>query len=342
MIVDSSALAPARASQFTPALPFELPVLFASSVEGVASDDGLGRLLTGDASPALRAQRFLAGLSVVALEQPAVPRAVVVVNPDGFDAPAELLHSALQGLRENPLLEPVTVGAAFDSHPLPTTSTTPPRQLAPETPSAEPSITGVGYFRAEVRLAAFQQLVGNQDPRVDRGDRALLVAVSSEWKGTNGRERARTELGVIDSAVDAFLAGIHLPNPSTITLTSRSGEVPLTFRNDTGRPVRVRVSLASDKLFFPQGAVHDVELAPRSTTVRVAVQARTSGTFPLRVTVTSTDGGLAISDTRFQIRSTVVSAVGVALMAGAGVFLAAWWIFDIRRRRRRAAAAPTQ
>ncbi len=69
--------------------------------------------------------------------------------------------------------------------------------------------------------------------------------------------------------------------------------------------------------------------------MRVAVEARTSGTFPLRVTVTSIDGGLAISDTRFQIRSTVVSTLGIALMAGAGVFLAAWWIFDIRRRRRR-------
>ena len=235
-------------------------MLFTSSVDGLASDDGLQRLLTGDATPALRAQRFLAGLSVVAFEQPAVPRAVVVVNPDDFDPPADLLRAALDGLQANPLLEPVTVGTAFDAHPLTTTPSTPLRHLAEETPAAEPNITGAGYFRAEVRLAAFQQLVGNQDPRVARGDRALLVSVSSAWKGASGRNRARTELGQIDGAVDDFLAEIHLPNPSTITLTSRSGEIPLTFRNDTGQPVRVRVSLASDKLFFPHGSVQDVDL----------------------------------------------------------------------------------
>ncbi len=166
VIVDDTALAPVRATQFTPALPFELPVLFTSSVDGLASDDGLQRLLTGDATPALRAQRFLAGLSVVAFEQPAVPRAVVVVNPDDFDPPADLLRAALDGLQANPLLEPVTVGTAFDAHPLTTTPSTPLRHLAEETPAAEPNITGAGYFRAEVRLAAFQQLVGNQDPRV--------------------------------------------------------------------------------------------------------------------------------------------------------------------------------
>ena len=103
--------------------------------------------------------------------------------------------------------------------------------------------------------------------------------------------------------------------------------------------MRVRVALASDKLAFPQGSVQDVDLGTKATTVRVSVRARTSGTFPLRVTVTSLDGGLAISDTRFRIRSTVVSTVGIALMVGAGVFLAAWWAYDIRRRRRRRAPA---
>jgi hypothetical protein len=232
----------------------------------------------------------------------------------------------------------VTVGTAFDSLPLPLagSASAAPRPLVQTTPPA-PNVTGAAYFKAEVRLAAFQSLVGSTDDRVVRGDRALLVSVSSAWSGGSGRRRATNELGIIENTVRAFIADIHLPNPSTITLTSRSGEVPLTFRNDTGRPVRVRVSLASDKLAFPQGSVQDVDLPSRSTTLRVSVRARTSGTFPLRVTVTSIDGGLAISDTRFRIRSTAVSAVGIALMVGAGVFLAAWWGYDIRRRRRRRA-----
>ena len=345
VVLDESALvAPSRTERFTRASPFLLqtpPTFFQSnSLDALATDDGLERLLTGDAPSALRAARFLAGLSLVALEQPNVSRAVAVANPDDFDPDSPLLDAVLTGLKGNPLLQPSTVKTVFDSLPLPLagSASTAPRALA-ATVSPTPNITGADYFKAEVRLASFQNLVGVSDPRISRGDRALLVSVSSAWKGSTGRKRANRELGVIDGTVNAFVDGIHLPNPSTITLTSRSGEVPLTFRNDTGQPVRVRVALASDKLAFPQGSVQDVDLGTKATTVRVSVRARTSGTFPLRVTVTSLDGGLAISDTRFRIRSTVVSTVGIALMVGAGVFLAAWWAYDIRRRRRRRAPA---
>ncbi|HZP29143.1 MAG TPA: DUF6049 family protein [Acidimicrobiia bacterium] len=339
VVLDESALTPSRSERYTRASPFLLQTntLFStSSLDALATDDAIGRLLTGDAPPALRAARFLADLSLVALEQPTVSRAVAIANPDDFDPGAALLDAVLTGLRDNPLLQPATVKTVFDALPLPLAGSpsAAPRPLA-ATQAPAPNVSGAAYFRAEVRLAAFQSLIGPNDPRIARGDRALLVSVTSAWKGASGRRRAVDELGVIDDTVNAFVADIHLPNPSTITLTSRSGEVPLTFRNDTGRPVRIRVSLASDKLAFPQGSVQDVDLGTRSTTLRVAVRARTSGTFPLRVTVTSVDGGLAIADTRFRIRSTAVSTLGIALMVGAGVFLAAWWAFDIRRRRRR-------
>ncbi len=343
VVVDETALAPTRPDRFTHADPFviQTATLFSSnSLDALATDDGLERLLTGGEPAALRAQRLLAALSLVALEQSAVARGVVIANADDFDPDPALLDAVLAGLTTNPLLQPATVKTVFDTLPLPLagSAAAAPRTLA-NIVSPNPMLSATDYFGAEVRLAAFQGLVGGSDPRILRGDRALLVSVSSAWKGSSGRTRARRELGVIEGAVHAFVGEIHLPNPSTITLTSRSGEVPLTFRNDTGRPVRVRIALASDKLNFPQGSVQDVDLGTKSTTVRVSVQARTSGTFPLRVTVTSVDGGLAISDTRFRIRSTVVSTVGIALMGGAAVFLAAWWIYDIRRRRRRRAAA---
>jgi hypothetical protein len=345
VVVDDSALVPSRNDRFTRASPFLLQTstLFSTnSLDALATDDALGKLLTGDAPPAIRAARFLAGLSLVALEQPNVLRAVAIANPDDFSPDPAMLDTILSGLRSNPLLQPATVASVFDSLPLPIagSASAAPRPLLPSS-SPNPNVSGAAYFKAEVRLAAFQSLVGPSDPRVLRGDRALLVAVSSAWKGSSGHRRAGNELGVIDQTVTAFIGDIHLPSPSTITLTSRAGEVPLTFRNDTGRPVRVRVSLASDKLAFPQGSVQDVDLGTRSTTLRFGVRARTSGTFPLRVTVTSVDGGLEISDTRFRIRSTAVSTLGVALMVGAGVFLAAWWGYDIKRRRRRRAAPVT-
>ena len=68
------------------------------------------------------------------------------------------------------------------------------------------------------------------------------------------------------------------------------------------------------------------------------METRSPGTFPVTVEVTTEDG-LPIQTTRISVRSSVVSGVGVILMIGAALFLAAWWGWDIRRRRRARAAA---
>ena len=101
------------------------------------------------------------------------------------------------------------------------------------------------------------------------------------------------------------------------------------------------MQLDSQKLAFPDGSSMLVDLPPRSTTLRVPVEARTSGVFPLRLSVRSADGVLRITDTDVRVRATAVSTVGLALMIGAGVFLAVWWGFDIRRRRRARVAPAT-
>jgi hypothetical protein len=75
--------------------------------------------------------------------------------------------------------------------------------------------------------------------------------------------------------------------------------------------------------------------------LRVPVEARTSGTFPLQLSVTSVDGALTVANRTFRVRSTAVSTVGVILMAGAVIFLALWWGIHIRRSRRARAAALT-
>jgi hypothetical protein len=74
--------------------------------------------------------------------------------------------------------------------------------------------------------------------------------------------------------------------------------------------------------------------------VRLAVEARTSGSFPLRVSVSSFPGALVIAQAQLEVQATEVSAVGLVLIIGAGVFLALWWIIHIRRERRARHAEP--
>jgi hypothetical protein len=341
VILDGADLTP-REDQFTPAQPFVV-----RSQQGMAtalgSDAGLQRLLDGDDPPALRAQRFLAGLSVVALEQPNVARGVVVLEPDDWGPSSALLESALAGLTaDHPLLHPMTVDDLVATVPAARSGSAPvERQLAPS-PVPPPPVTAREYSDAESELAAFNALVPNPNPVSEPGNRSLLVSLSSTWVGAAGRARARAELGKIHLDVQQFVSRLRVPAVnSTITLTAEKGEIPVTFLNETGQPLRVRVHLQGDKLQFPDGDERVVDLPPRSTTFRFTVQAQSSGTFPLTLRVTSPDGALPIQQTEVQVRTTFfVSNVGLILTVGAGLFLAGWWAHDIRRRRRRRTATP--
>src|SRR5262249_31495304 len=126
-----------------------------------------------------------------------------------------------------------------------------------------------------------------------------------------------------------------IPASATITVTSSRAEVPITVRNDTGIPLRVHLHFQSDKLLFPAGADRDVDLLAKNTTFRLPVETRSSGTFPVNITVTTTDSPTStIEATQLRVRSTFVSGVGVFITAGAVLFLALWWGWDIRKRRR--------
>ncbi|MFA5882697.1 MAG: DUF6049 family protein [Acidimicrobiia bacterium] len=348
VIVDSTDVVLQPETRLTLAQPVTLSASTAGGTEAMSAlvtDSGLQGLLTADLPPAQRMQLLLGGLSVIAQEAPTQSRVVALVNPDDFDAPAELYEDLLNGLRNNPYLRPVTAAEAFDTvgvdPPAPTVTGTPSteRQLAAVS-TAEPAVSAEAYRNQRTRLNSFGALTRPGDPAVTAADKSLLASVSNAWAPDIGKVRADAHLRVVDHAIDGLVSQIEVPDPRTITLTSRSGEIPLTFRNETGFPVRLRASLASEKLFFPDGSVIDLELPPKSTTVRVAVEARTSGTFPLDLEVTSTDGVLSISQRRLEVRSTFVSTVGVVLMGSAVAFLALWWGLDLRRRRRRRRQSP--
>jgi hypothetical protein len=272
---------------------------------------------------------------------------VVLVNPDSFAPSETLLDAVLAGLRSHPWLKPMKVDDVFAQVPPETAGndTAATRALAPYN-VPRPPVTAASYDAAVGRLNAFRALVTPGDARVALAERAVVSSVSSAWGTPATAARALAELSVVDSTVNTFISQIQVPDPSTITLTSRSGEIPLTFQNNTGQTVSVLVQLESQKLAFPDGSSRLVDLPPRSTTVRFAVEARTSGSFPLRLTVRSADGALPITNTNFRVQSTAVSTVGLVLMVGAGIFLALWWGLDFRRRqaaraRAREPAVPT-
>jgi hypothetical protein len=197
----------------------------------------------------------------------------------------------------------------------------------------------LGAYPARLRqgrsqLAAYRSLIGPTNPRFDPFDRLLLVSGAS---GLDSDERQ----AYVDAAVagiDREFAAIETPARQTINLTAREGELPISLRNSADYQMTVRLQFDSDKLEFPDqpdGVVPAFVLPPAQTsTIDVEVRTRSSGAFPLEVTVLSPDGTRSLDDVRFTVRSTVVSGVGLVLSIGAGAFLALWWARNFRKTRR--------
>jgi hypothetical protein len=136
-------------------------------------------------------------------------------------------------------------------------------------------------------------------------------------------------------AIVAVTDEIVMTPEQIVTLTSRSGKVPLNIENRLQVPARVHVSLRSAKLDFPDGAEFDQVLAPGTTTrIDARVTTRASGAFPLEVIVTSADTVTPVTQARFTVRSTAISGIGLIISIGAGVFLLLWWLRHYRTARR--------
>ncbi len=340
LVLEPSSLTP-RESRFTPARPFVLAAGDAT-VAATANNALATSLLETDLAPALQAQQFLAALAVVALEEPNAVRGLVVVPPSDWDPDPETVSAATTGLDDHPFLEPVDLDTYFDEIPpqADEAGETVVRTLEPPEPP-DPPVTATAWRSADDDLEALATLVSESDPRIARGERSLLVSLSATFTGDAGRAEAEAHLAAIDEAVQSVLALVSAAEDRTVTITARRAEIPITFRNDADEPIRVKVSLESDKLSFPNGSEFLLELPPRSTTEQFLVEARTSGTFPLTLTVSSPDGRLDFQRSRLTVRSTAVSGVGVLLTVAAASFLALWWLnhFVQGRRRRRARSA---
>ncbi len=333
--------------KYTPAHPYKMQTVAgddASAVTVLATDDGLEQFLTGDAPPALRAAHLLAGLALVAGEQPSIPRGIAIANPAQWDADPTLVNAVLAGLRGNPLLHATTVEGLLQAVPVATVDDAPDaapvfRQLAPYSPP-KPPVTARQYDDAVTNRNAVAELVKSpSDPRVQNADRALATSVAAAWSNPGGPAprprpaRVDQRLGRGLPRSDRRAAAQHgdhhveqgrhpdqLPQPGL-----RSHRHPPPTR-ERPPPVSRRAPLATSPL-----APH------QNTTVRVAVETRGSGSSPVHMTVT-TPGGLAIGKpTTIKVRSSFVSGVGVFLTVGAIVFLVLWWGWDIHRRRKKRA-----
>ena len=314
-------------------------LLTAGDVEAnaLATDPGLQSHHGSTGSSVLDAQHLLADLAAIWFERPAYSRATVVVLPDS--AAQAYTTTLLGGIADSPLLDPGTVPDVIaGSAPaavggIDSSVDGPEDRLVlslSEPIGEEPDLGPLRDQTARTRraMASFSSVFGATD-RLDEYETRIAVSTARSLSPT-GRAAYHA---AIRADIDAQLELIDMPERAAITLPSRDGVIPVTLVNNTGAAAQVAIQLESDKLEFLDGDRIEHTLEEQFTSIEIRVRARASGAFPLRMSLETPDGAIQLVDSRYTVRSTAVSGLGIALSLTAVVVLAAWWIRTARRAR---------
>jgi hypothetical protein len=127
---------------------------------------------------------------------------------------------------------------------------------------------------------------------------------------------------------------VTIDTVDNITLTSSTGSgIPVTVRNSSETPMRIRMQLASP--FLLTAPEQDLELRPREAqTVTFRVNARSTGSFEAKLRMLAPGGRPIGRAVEITIRSTVLNRIALLITIGAALVLLALWARRFIPRRR--------
>ena len=335
LVIDPATLPQTPTEPFQPGLfgPSRPVALGDGSLRALLPDKYLTERLAGHEQGVLVAQSIIAETASSYLELPSFgSERVIVIDSPSLMAPTSLA-AAIDGLSSAPWVrmrsatEALTIlpsqGAVL---PLPTFVRTDQPYLS-------------GARAARTALSTLDSILIQPLPQSDEYDRNLLAAESSEWQAdpSAGLRLARR----VRTSVSNILSGIQVGSGRRVTLTSKSGSVPVTIINRNPFSVRLRVHVESAKVGFPNGAAKITQIDPPNATVDFTVLARAAGSFPLDVRLETPDGIRLIGRGSVILRSSAVSAVALLVVAGSTVFLLLAWARRTRKRTKAAAGTST-
>ena len=322
LIVDPEDLPPPAGLVLSPPAVARVSAGPGRTLRAVAPDpvvaERLGAL-PGD--PLLRARWIIGELTALYFEQPSVDRGVAILVQPGPDQ--TFLTSLLRSLKAKALprhtawLRPVRA-----SRLLAVAEAGDHRDLAS---SRFPRYTSTFLEEVATSRDSISQLESMTANPTLLSQRLRIQVLMAE-----ARDFVRDEpagLGFLDAVqarVRREFDKVEPPRPSSITLTSRGGVIPVTIRNLAGYRVHLRVVLLSSRLEFLEGDSRTVVLERPVQTFTFPVRAQTTGRFPVTVRL-ETRHGAAIAESQIVVRSTAYNLLALVITLGAALFLAAWW-----------------
>lgn len=340
VVVPDSALPLSEQLNYTPTAPTPLAPGALGSLTALVADAQLNRWVaepTREEGPRLAVQRFLADSAMTAMERPGVLRDVVVAPPRTWEPVRAFAAQLLTQSVAVPWLTPTALSNVLAAEPSGAARTRAPATRGALDASHVSRM--LALRRGILRVRGILTDPQNAPDELAQLDDALLRAVSSRWaENPDGGQRL---VNLVDAALSRQVGRLRIVPGGIVTMTGRSGRVPVTFQNDLGQEVRVRVRLDSNNRLAVEGNAPyegrtgaEVALPPGTHTIEITGRATTGGLFPITVELLGNDGApLGINGT-LRVRSTAYGVVAMAITAVAfGLLLVASATRLLRRRR---------
>ncbi len=329
VVLNGSMMPPRQPVLFTPSAITTTPDGVNAGLRVALADNTLSQVLAdaptaADTSSATASfsteQRFLAETAMIAAEQPGLPRSVVITPPRQWNPAPGLASALLAETDRAPWLRPATLGSLLAKHSTPgqvARKPPPPQQRGPGE-LHKSLLRRIRGLEAAIRVQA--SVLGVPDARYLSG--AVAAIESSAWRGDP--DQAKRLLAWVSGFVAARSHLVHIiQGGGQVTLTGKSGPVPVSIVNKLGQPVTVRllVQAPANRLTILYKSVPITIGKFEQKTVAVRVRSSVGGSTALKVSLLAPDGSplpgpeaqVTVDATHFGTEALVIIAVACGL-----------------------------
>ncbi|MGI9018742.1 MAG: DUF6049 family protein [Euzebya sp.] len=261
----------------------------------------------------------------------------VLLALDPLTSPLEprLLNAVTQAIATAPWLRPVNL-SELRMRLAPSTRLVrlayPPQSAASELPPGYVQHLG----RALDALVPLQALLPDDDTTANRFRSSLQPVASVDYRPPGVLALGEARSSTVTDRLAQLRGVVQIQPSAPVTLTSATGEVPVTVTNTSQVALNLQVTVAATRFAFPAGSTQTFTLPPQ-TSRQLLFQAQSlnpGGFAPITVTIDDPSRTTVLTTTRISVRSTAVPVVGLVATVGSVLVLLIWGIRQTRGRRR--------
>ena len=302
----------------------------------LVADESLSSVLGDPRNEGVAAtmQRLTAATALRWLGAEGADEAAVLLQVDGLGAvPSGMLTAATDTIAALPWLRPMSLGTLADvvePSDRVVRLAYPPSSRAAELDAEY--IEALGAARSA--LVPIRALLPDSDDMATTFGRSLLAAAALPYRSLDERAAGLARIEDTIGALDGLAGAVSVVEAPPVTLTSTTGEIPISLVNGADQALDVRVRVGSTGFEFDE-PITQLTLPPNATQTLTfrATALNPGGLSGVGVAVEDPTGRVLLVSSTIAVRSTAFPVVALVATIGAALFLAVWGLRQTRRRR---------